>query len=182
MTDVKLLKQVSKQMAYLLRHAPERGGLQLDPEGYVSLDDLVHAIRQSIPAVTPEAVKAVVALVEPQKQRYAIQGDAVRANYGHSLADRIERVPVQPPAVLFHGTASDTLDLIRDTGLLPMKRQYVHLTTDRQLAIAVGGRHGVACLLKVDAKRAHAEGIVFYQANFTFWLADAVPSRFISWP
>jgi len=182
MTNEKLLKQVSKQMAYLLRHAPERGGLQLDPEGYVSLDELVHALRQSIPAVTPETVKAVVALVEPQKQRYAIQGDAVRANYGHSLADRIEWVPAEPPAVLFHGTARDALSQIRDTGLLPMKRQYVHLTTDRQLAISVGGRHGPACLLEVDAKRAHAEGIIFYQANFTFWLADAVPSCFISWP
>ena len=83
MTDVKLLKQVSKQMAYLLRHAPERGGLQLDPEGYVSLDELVHALRQSIPAVTPETVKAVVALVEPQKQRYAIHGDAVQIGRAH---------------------------------------------------------------------------------------------------
>ena len=45
MTDVKLLKQVSKQMAYLLRHAPEQAGLQLDPEGYVSVHQLVDALR-----------------------------------------------------------------------------------------------------------------------------------------
>jgi putative RNA 2'-phosphotransferase len=182
MTDAKLLKQVSKQMAYLLRHAPEQAGLQLDPEGYVSLDALVDALRQTVPEVTPDTVKAVVALVEPRKQRYAIQGDAVRANYGHSLADRIALTPEEPPVELFHGTARGALGEIRERGLLPMRRQYVHLTTDRQLAISVGGRHGAACLLEVDAKRAYAEGIVFYKANFTFWLADAVPSRFIRWP
>ena len=182
MTEVKLLKRVSKQMAYLLRHAPEQAGLQLDPEGYVSMDELVDAIRQTIPEVTPDTVRAVVALVEPRKQRYTIQEDSVRANYGHSVADRIELAPAEPPALLFHGTAREALGEIREQGLLPMRRQYVHLTTDRQLALSVGRRHGAACLLEVDAKRAHCDGIVFYKANFTFWLADAVPSRFIRWP
>ena len=181
MADTELLRRVSKQMAYLLRHAPEQAGLQLDPEGYVSLDELVDALRQDMPGVTAGTVKAVVARVEPHKQRYAIQGDAVRANYGHSIADRIALTPLEPPPTLFHGTTQDALPAIRERGLLPMRRQYVHLTTDRQLAISVGSRHGTACLLEVSAKPAHAEGIAFYKANSAFWLADAVPSRFIRW-
>jgi len=182
MTDMKLLKQVSKQMAYLLRHAPEQAGLKLDPEGYVLLADLVAALRLSVPGITPDMVEAVVTQVEPQKQRYAIEGDAVRANYGHSLEDRIERTPVEPPAELFHGTSDNALAEIRDHGLRPMRRQYVHLTTDSQLALSIGGRHGTPSLLRIDSARAYAEGLVFYQANHTFWLADAVPSRFIQMP
>jgi putative RNA 2'-phosphotransferase len=83
------LKRVSKQMALLLRHAPESAGLVLDPEGFVHLEDLVAALRRSVAEVDADVVRAVVAEVEPHKQRYSIVDDCVRANCGHSTADRI---------------------------------------------------------------------------------------------
>lgn len=177
--DIALLKRVSKQMAYLLRHEPERAGLKLDPEGYVHLGDLVGALQSAIPEVTEETVRAVVALVEPRKQRYGIEGDSVRANYGHSTAERISLVPAEPPKTLFHGTSRDALEAIRSAGLRPMQRQYVHLTTDRELALSVGSRHGAPCLVIVDAAKAHADGLLFYKANQAFWLAAGVPPVYL---
>src|SRR5262249_45638441 len=162
--DSALLKRVSKHMALLLRHEPHSAGLVLDPEGFVHLDDLVGALRRHIGEVTAETVRAVVAQVDPNKQRYSIVDDCVRANYGHSPADRIAHAPAVPPDVLMHGTSASVVATILTQGLLPMKRQYVHLTPDRRLASTVGTRHGKPCLIRVDARGAHADGVTFYRA------------------
>lgn len=61
-----------------------------------------------------------------------------------------------------------------------MGRQYVHLTPDRQLATSVGMRHGRPCLVRVDAASAHVDGVEFFRANFTFWLALGVPSTYLT--
>jgi putative RNA 2'-phosphotransferase len=177
--ETALLKRVSKQMALLLRHAPERAGLILDPEGFVRMEDLVCALQRTTPEVSANVVRAVVTMVEPHKQRYSIVEDCVRANYGHSTAERIEHDPATPPDRLFHGTSVEAAPSILKTGLQPMGRQYVHLTPDRKLAASVGARHGRLCLLRIDARSAHAAGIAFYKANFTFWLALAVPNIYL---
>jgi putative RNA 2'-phosphotransferase len=122
---------------------------------------------------------AVLAQVEPHKQRYSIVGDWVRANYGHSTADRIAHTPMQPPDVLVHGTSTSAVASILREGLLPMQRQFVHLTPDRHLASTVAMRHGKACLIRVDARGAHADGVIFYQANHTFWLVDRLEPRYL---
>lgn len=178
--DPTLLRRVSKHMALLLRHAPQRAGLVLDAEGYVHLEDLVAVLRRDMPEVGIDTVRAVVAQVEPHKQRYSIVEDCVRANYGHSTADRIEHAPAVPPDMLLHGTSASALAGILKQGLLPMRRQYVHLTPDARLAASVGTRHGKPCLIRVDARVAHADGVAFYKANFTFWLVTSLDPRYLS--
>ena len=177
--DEVFLKRVSKRMALVLRHAPESAGLVLDPEGYVHLDDLVTALQRDLPDISADTIRAVVAQVEPRKQRYSIVDDCVRANYGHSTDDRIAHVAAEPPDTLLHGTSRSSVAAILSDGLLPMKRQYVHLTPDRQLAASVGTRHGKPCLIRVDARTAHLSGVTFYRANHTFWLVASVPSRYL---
>ena len=66
-------------------------------------------------------------------------------------------------------------------GLLPMSRQFVHLSTDVEMARAVGLRHASRpVVLRVGAAAAHAAGIPFYKGNDKVWLADEVPSRFVT--
>jgi putative RNA 2'-phosphotransferase len=178
--DAALLKRISKHMSLLLRHTPEAAGLSLDPEGYVHVNDLVAALRRYVPDATTDTVLNVIADVEPQKQRFAIVNDYVRANYGHSLADQIAYSPAQPPDTLFHGTSTAAIASILANGLHPMSRQYVHLTPDQQLAIAVGSRHGKPRLIRVDAHSAFADGQVFYEANRSFWLVASLAPRYLS--
>lgn len=174
------LKAVSKQMSWILRHEAERLGMELDPEGYVTIAELVKVMRRTEPQVTEQLVRAAVEQVELRKQRFSIVEDSIRANYGHSLEMRIDHQPVAPTDALFHGTTLALRPLILEQGLRPMQRQYVHLTPDLDLARSVGGRHGKPCLLRVDAVRAHGEGLVFYKANRSFWLAGAVPAQYLS--
>jgi putative RNA 2'-phosphotransferase len=88
----------------------------------------------------------------------------------------------KPPTTLFHGTSFDKLGLILSSGLRPMQRQFVHLTTEPTLAHSVGARHGKAHVLIVEAARAHAAGIEFFKANERFWLAKSVPAEYLRRP
>lgn len=72
------------------------------------------------------------------KRRHEMSGDRIRALYGHSLPGLIKKTPAPPPPQLFHGTASATWNKIRMQGLLPRRRQYVHLSIDVDTAIVVG--------------------------------------------
>ena len=174
------LVRLSKLMALILRHEPERFGIVLDPEGFTPVGELLEAVRKEMPDVVEADIRAVVETVEPQKQRYSIEDGDVRANYGHSVADRIAFEAAEPPEILFHGTGARALETILLNGLHPMNRQYVHLTEERDLALRVGGRHGKPRIVEVAAKRAPGEGVRFYQANKSFWLADKVPSKYLS--
>ena len=177
--DTAALKGLSKHMSRILRHEAEQLNLQLDPEGYVPIEALLAALQRAGVPATEASVRAVVETMEPRKQRFSLADGWIRANYGHSLALRIDHQPGAPVGFLYHGTTVPTRDKIMLEGLRPMGRQYVHLTPDADLARMVGGRHGKPCLLRVDAVRAHAEGIAFYQANRNFWLTDHVPPQYL---
>ena len=173
------LIRLSKLLSLILRHQPQQFGVTLDAEGYASIQEVLAAVRQRIPQATTADLSTVVTTVEPDKRRFSISGEEIRANYGHSLAERIVHQAAAPPALLLHGTTQSAVPAILESGLRPMRRQYVHLTTDADLATRIGQRHGSACLLTVDAERAAAAGIVFYRANQAFWLADAIPACYL---
>lgn len=64
---------------------------------------------------------------------------------------------------------------------MPMGRQYVHLSVDRAMADAVGGRKAKSpTILSVRAHDAWAAGVPFYAGNDNVWLADHVPAAFLA--
>jgi putative RNA 2'-phosphotransferase len=112
------------------------------------------------------------------KRRYELAGDQIRALYGHSLPGRIVKTAAAPPAVLFHGTSPKAWAVIRTDGLVPMGRQYVHLSIDVPTAWQVGRRKAARpVMLAVDAEQAHAEGVEFWRGNDLVWLAGPIPAR-----
>lgn len=168
---------LSRAVSHALRHEPWLYELELDREGWTPVDQLLHALRErggDWAAVDRDAVRRMMA--SASKQRFELDGDRIRARYGHSLAGRIHLTPGTPPPRLFHGTAPDTVPIIRTQGLRPMGRQYVHLSVDVETARSVGQRKsGRPVLLAVDAAAAAATGVVFYRGNDRVWLADAIP-------
>jgi putative RNA 2'-phosphotransferase len=178
MTDRRLVG-ISKALSLILRHEPHRFGVVLDPEGYASLEDVLNAVRTRVPGASEQDIEAVIREVEPDKCRFSLSEGEIRANYGHSTAEKIVHEPALPPAVLVHGTSEQAVEGILQHGIRPMRRQYVHLTTNAELAARVGSRHGKVRVLSVDSAAAHAAGIVFYRANESFWLANWIPPQFV---
>lgn len=171
------LVRISKLLALILRHKPEQLGIELDAEGYAPLSEVLAAVRSQIASATLADLEAVVTQLEPEKNRYSIVDGEIRANYGHSFEGRIQHEAGVPPPVLWHGTPESAIQQISQQGLHPMRRQYVHLTTQPELATRIGARHGKPRLLKVDAAAAHAQGTIFYRANDAFWLALHIPPQ-----
>lgn len=117
---------------------------------------------------------------EAEKRRFEISDGRIRALYGHSLPGRIDRPVETPPPVLYHGTPARSVAAILRDGLLPMRRQYVHLSEDQETAMRVGARRvGRTVILEIDAAAAAGDGIRFRHGNEDTWLADAIPARFI---
>jgi len=174
------LVRISKLLALILRHRPDQFGVVVDAEGYADLREVLAAVRTRIGSATAEDLVAAVQSIEPEKRRYSIEEGEIRANYGHSLADRIQHQTGVPPATLWHGTPQHAVLRILQEGLLPMRRQYVHLTTSKDLAMRIGARHGAPRLLRVDAAQAHTAGVIFYRANEAFWLADHIPPTYLT--
>lgn len=177
------LVNTSKFLSLILRHAPEKIGLALDPQGWADIGQLLALAAQHGRRISREQLDEVVA--RDSKTRYAISADGlrIRANQGHSLAAvDIGLPPSTPPAVLYHGTASRFVDAIRAGGLLPGSRNHVHLSSNRETAVAVGARHGRPVVLTVDAAAMRAQGHVFYVSGNGVWLTQAVPVAFIGFP
>jgi putative RNA 2'-phosphotransferase len=89
---------------------------------------------------------------------------------------------IEPPELLYHGTATRFAESIRAQGLLPGERQYVHLSPTQLIAREVGARHGKPLVLTVRARELHNTGQPFYHSPNGIWLTQAVPSRFLVFP
>lgn len=115
------------------------------------------------------------------KRRHEVDGGRIRALYGHSVPERIERPVVRPPEILFHGTTPAAAEAILREGLRPMQRQHVHLSASVETALRVGGRRARRpVLLQVRARDAADAGVRFFVGGDEIWLAEPIDAQWIS--
>lgn len=172
---------LSRMVSHALRHEPWLYELELDPEGWVTVPDLIRALTSQDPkyASLTEADLAEMT-TRLDKQRHEVTDGRIRALYGHSTPQKLQKTRATPPAVLYHGTSPEVAQLILSDGLKPMGRQFVHLSPDPKTAMKVGARKAAKpVLLTVRADQADGAGVPFYRGNDKVWLADAVPAQFI---
>jgi len=176
------LTALSRAVAHALRHEPWLYELELDHEGWTTTHALLAALRSQRAAWAALCEQDFADMIRlSSKQRYEMADGRIRALYGHSLPGRLSKTPAEPPTLLFHGTSPALETPIRQDGLLPMGRQYVHLSSDRDTATEVGRRKSAKpIILAVRAADAWADGIAFYVGNAKVWLADRVPPKFIA--
>ena len=174
-------KRLSKLLSLMLRHEPDKFGLTLDENGFTPLDDVLKAVQSRKPWGNATLADICYVVRNSDKQRYEIEGDQIRARYGHSVAQKIEHAPIEPPQILYHGTSPNALEAIKSDGLKSMKRQYVHLSIEPEQARIVGSRHHPRpVILKVRAHDAWHRGVKFYRPEERLFLADEVPAEFIA--
>ncbi|EKQ57628.1 MULTISPECIES: RNA 2'-phosphotransferase [unclassified Clostridium] len=172
--------RISKFISLILRHKPEEIGLKLDDYGYIKTLDLINGLKRKGYKVTFSDIERIVD--EDNKQRYSFNGDKskIKANQGHSIAVNLELKSVEPPKVLYHGTATRFEEIICKEGIKKQSRQYVHLSADIETAAKVGRRHGELVIFEIDSSQMYKDGYKFFLSENKVWLTDYVPIKYLS--
>ncbi|RVU01431.1 RNA 2'-phosphotransferase [Mucilaginibacter limnophilus] len=172
-------KVKSKFLSFVLRHHPEFIGLELDANGWAVTAQLIEKVNANGHSLDAAVLDYIVNT--NSKKRFAYNNDKtmIRANQGHSVDIDLGLFAAVPPEYLYHGTGSNAVDSILATGLEKRERQHVHLGSDIQIAIAVGGRHGKPKVFKVAAGQMHVDGYAFYLSENGVWLIDNVPATYL---
>lgn len=171
-------ERVSKYMSLILRHHPETIGISLDEHGWADVEELIAGIARTN-EFSREILEEIVRT--DAKQRYAFNADKtkIRASQGHSIPVDLELKAVEPPEMLWHGTAEKYVASIEQTGLRPGSRRYVHLSRDRETARTVGSRHGRPVIYRVKSGEMYRKGFRFYCSENGVWLTILVPPEYL---
>lgn len=173
------VKRISKFMSYVLRHRPDAIALNMNPQGWVDLDELIEKMNQKGYTVDVATIQTVVAENNKQRFKLDLEGRRIRANQGHSIAVDVELEQKTPPSILYHGSAQKNEGSILKEGLKKMNRQHVHLSSDIATAKQVGGRHGKPVVFVVRCDEMVADGLTFYLSENQVWLTTSVDSKYI---
>ncbi|MDD2899549.1 MAG: RNA 2'-phosphotransferase [Desulfuromonadaceae bacterium] len=173
------ITKLSKFLSLVLRHKPDTIGLSLDEGGWAEIDRLVEKAGKAGMQMNAALVRQVVATSD--KQRFCISPDGthIRANQGHSIPVELMLNESQPPDLLYHGTAIQNIRSIRNVGIRPEKRNYVHLSPNAEMAFKVGGRHGKPVVLTILAADMFQNGIKFFLSENGIWLTDYVAPEYL---
>lgn len=175
MKQPKQLKPLSKFLSLVLRHRPEVINLELDDQGWTSVEALLGKMQAYGKQIDFPLLKEIVAT--NNKQRFAFNPDQtrIRANQGHSIELNLGYSPKTPPEFLYHGTAQRFMNSIMQQGLQKRKRHHVHLSPNRETALQVGQRHGKPVILIIQSELMHKDGFAFYESDNGVWLTNHVP-------
>jgi putative RNA 2'-phosphotransferase len=166
---------VSKYMSSLLRHSPQN--LKMDAEGFVSVDELLEKIRTRYPI---DKIMILEIADKSDKKRFEVNGNKIRALYGHTIPVDIEFEEDTHVKLLYHGTTAEAASKILKEGLKPMKRKWVHLSPTVETAIEVGSRRTAhPIVLEIDAKAAREDGMKLFRATDKVFLSGPVPRKYI---
>lgn len=172
------LKDTSKFLSLILRHKPQLVGLELDEHGWADVEELIRRVNSKRPLDLP-TLEQIVATDEKQRYSFSSDGKLIRANQGHSIPVDVELEELEPPEILYHGTARRYGAAIATQGLLKMSRLYVHLSSDVETAEKVGRRHGKPMIFRVESLRMFNDGYKFYRSVNGVWLTEHVPAKYL---
>lgn len=170
--------KISKFLSFVLRHNPHVIGMDLDNEGWASVDELIEGAHKIGKKIYHDQIKQIVANNDKQRFSLSDDGKRIKANQGHSIKVDLELTEKEPPHFLYHGTARKFMTSIRKQGVTPSGRHHVHLSVDYETAKDVGRRHGVPVVLQVLAQEMWFDREKFYLSANNIWLTNKVAPKY----
>lgn len=178
------LESLGRIMAGILRHFPEKFGLDMDEEGFVDVYKMVSAIKRKrgdkMRWLRPTHI---IGLVETDpKGRYQVENNHVRATYGHSLDLSMSLPTDNIPERLYYPAHPNEVERVLAEGLNPVDRSMVHLSKTWNDAFEAGiHREGPdPVIIRIDAEDSMNNGIIIQRAGKTVFTVEEIPSDFLS--
>lgn len=175
------LDRLSRTMAGVLRHFPERFDLQMDKQGFVDLRAFVGALQRKQRRYHWLRPHHVIAVIETDnKGRYEYRDGKIRATYAHSFEVELDLPAGGTPDKLYYPTTPEEVDIVLETGLKPSDRKMVHLSRGIGDAVNAGRvRTESPVILEVDARTATNDGLVIQKAGRTVYVTNEVPPKYL---
>tara|TARA_B100001123_G_scaffold308409_1_gene344614 strand:+ start:365 stop:970 length:606 start_codon:yes stop_codon:yes gene_type:complete len=173
--------KLGRVLALVLRHAPEKFDVEMDINGWVDVTGLcdgIKAQRRDFHWLKPWHFEAVS--VTEEKGRYEVEGERMRATYGHSIEIEIDLPTDDIPEVLFYPVSNEETDNVIKLGIKGGDRRHVHLSKTIAKAFEAGSvRISKPSIVEVDAVRAIADGISIFRAGKLVFLAEEIPPQYL---
>jgi putative RNA 2'-phosphotransferase len=175
------LDRLSRTMAGVLRHFPERFDLRVDRQGFIDLKSFVNAVQRKQHRYHWLRAHHIIAIIETDdKGRYEYRDGMIRATYAHSFDVELDAEAVGAPDTLYYPTTEEEVDIVLEVGLKPSDRRKVHLSKTVRDAVNAGRvRTPTPIILEVDSKAAAEDGIVIQKAGRTVYLTTDVPPQYL---
>lgn len=176
------IEGLGRILAGMLRHFPENYGVRLNDHGWVKIYSIVPAIRarrKSFGWLTARHIESM-ALTDP-KERYQVSRDhEIRASYGHTIPIEMDDLPTDEiPDVVYYQTTEEELEFIKETGISPSDKSWIHLSRTFRQAYVSGLYHvDEPTILGIDVKKLTESGIPVYRATDDVYLVREIPSEF----
>ncbi len=176
--DRNRVERLGRLISGILRHFPDKFGLEMDENGWVNFESLTRVVRRKYRWANKWLIKALV--YSDTKKRYELKDDKIRARYGHSVKVKMNDLPLADEDVLYYGTGEEEAQRMIEIGIKPVNQTFVHLSTTIEKSEEVARlRTDNPIILEVDAKKAREDGIRIVKANDIIALAEEIPAKYI---
>ena len=167
----------------MLRHFPENYGVKLDEHGWVKIYNIIPVIRaqrRNFWWLTPYHIESLVR-TDP-KERYQINGEnEIRASYGHTIPVNMDDQPTEGvPDRLYYQTTEEELEFIRETGISPSDKSWIHLSLTPRQAYVSGMFHiDSPTVVEIDVVGLRESGGGVYMATHEVFVVNQIPPEFV---
>lgn len=172
---------IGKILALVLRHAPEKFGVEMDLNGWVNTRELSDAIqnqRNYYHWIRSWHFQAIAD--SDDKGRYQVEGEMIRATYGHSLDLELDLPTDDIPEALYWPCEPGMTSTHLELGLSAGDRNHVHLSKTIAKAMEAGHvRIDRPAIIEIDTSRAIADGHTIWRAGKTVFLCEEMPPEYL---
>ncbi len=138
------VEAVGRILAGMLRHFPENYGIRLNEKGYARIYSIVPAIKaqkRRYGWLTETHIEALGKTDE--RGRYQVnENKEIRATYDHTIPVILDDLPNDDiPELLYYQTTEEEFPIIRETGIFPSDKTYIHLSDSFRKAYVSGLFH-----------------------------------------
>ncbi|MDR2459993.1 MAG: hypothetical protein LBE38_04305 [Deltaproteobacteria bacterium] len=177
---------LEKLLLYALVVAPGEFGVVPQPDGYLSLKDLLAAIKdeEGFRSVSEPRIMELVNIPEG-KSIFEVEGNCIRVKPSHSPPYTPLDANTPPTKELYIGLKMAAWEAAHRVGLYPKKpkESTIGLFTSKDLALKVAKRF---CpdpqLIRVQAQKAASQGLKFVPFSEELFLCEFVPDKFLIGP
>ncbi|KAA8922307.1 RNA 2'-phosphotransferase [Thermoplasma sp.] len=174
--------EVSRTLAAILRHDPERYHIRLDSHGYARIAGIVSVLRKA-KGMRWITFDHIVALAETDpKGRYQVSGVLIRAMYGHTIPVDLSDLPDDNiPETLYYQSSAAEAPLVKEAGIYPSDKSWIHLSGTYRRSYVSGLYHiDDPFILRINARSMIEDGHEIYRSSDDIYLTKEIPPEYIS--